>query len=138
MISKRTRYTILALSKLAGEYGKGPILIGEIARTQKLPQRFLELILLDLKKLGYVGSKLGKNGGYFLLRDPQKIKMSDVMRDFEGPIALLPCVSEKYYQSCEHCKDETTCKIRKVFRNIRDYSFEVFRNTTLKDLISDQ
>ncbi|MCK9616236.1 MAG: Rrf2 family transcriptional regulator [Lentimicrobiaceae bacterium] len=138
MLSKRTRYTILALSKLAIDFGRGPILIGDIARSEHIPQRFLELILLDLKKLGYVGSKLGKKGGYFLLRNPFDIRMSEIMRDFEGPIALLPCVSEKYYQPCEHCKDETVCGIKKMFRKIRDNTYEMFNNTTLGEISGKQ
>ncbi len=127
---------MLALTKLAREYGKGAMLISELAKSEKLPQRFLENILLELKKKGILGSKLGKSGGYFLLRHPKDVNLAEIVRHFEGPIALLACVSEKAYQSCEFCKDETACNIRKVFKEIRDSTFEKLENTTLEVLIS--
>jgi len=126
---------MLALSRLAREAGKGAILISDIARTENIPQRYLEAILLDLKKLGMLGSKLGKNGGYYLLRKPEDINLSQVVRHFEGPIAMVSCVSEKAYQPCEFCHDETTCNLRKVFKDIRDYTYTKLQNTTLRDLI---
>ncbi|MDP4185474.1 MAG: Rrf2 family transcriptional regulator [Bacteroidota bacterium] len=135
MLSRKTRYAMMALAKLAKEYGKGPILISEIAESEKIPQRFLENILLDLKRVGILGSRLGKAGGYYLLRSPEEVNLSDVVRYFEGSIALMSCVSEKAYQPCEFCKDEQTCKIRRVFKEIRDNTFEVLQNTSLKDLI---
>jgi len=135
MLSQKTRYAMLALSRLAREAGKGAILISDIARTENIPQRYLEAILLDLKKLGMLGSKLGKNGGYYLLRKPEDINLSQVVRHFEGPIAMVSCVSEKAYQPCEFCHDETTCNLRKVFKDIRDYTYAKLQNTTLRDLI---
>ncbi|HNW53406.1 MAG TPA: Rrf2 family transcriptional regulator, partial [Bacteroidales bacterium] len=120
MLSKKTRYALMALTKLSREYGKGAILISEIAAAEKIPQRFLETILLDLKNLGILGSKLGKNGGYFLLKNPKEISMADIIRHFECTIALVYCVSEKAYQPCEFCKSEATCKIKTVFKTIRD------------------
>lgn len=127
---------MLALTHLAKQTGKGPIMIGEIARAETIPQRYLEAILLDLKKLGMLGSKLGKNGGYFLIRKPEEINLSQVVRHFEGPIALVSCVSEKAYQSCEFCKDENSCNLKKVFKEIRDYTYNKLQQTTLLDLIS--
>ena len=88
------------------EYGKGAILISDIAKSEMIPQRFLESILLDLKNFGVLSSKLGKSGGYYLLKKPEDVNLSDIVRHFEGAIALIPCTSEKYYQECEHCKDE--------------------------------
>lgn len=128
---------MLALTRLAKEKGNGAILISDIARSESIPQRYLEAILLDLKKLGMLGSKLGKSGGYFLIRKPEDINLSEVVRHFEGPIALVPCVSEKAYQPCEFCKEESNCNIRKVFKDIRDYTYRKLQETTLKDLISD-
>jgi Rrf2 family protein len=136
MLSQKTRYAMVALTRLAREYGKGPLLISELARSEKLPQRFLENILLDLKKVGILGSKLGKSGGYFLLRQPKDVNLAEIVRHFEGPIALLSCVSEKAYQSCEFCKDENTCNIRKVFKEIRDATFTKLENATLEILIT--
>jgi Rrf2 family protein len=134
-LSKKTRYAMLALTKLSRDYGKGPIMISEIAKSENLPQRFLENILLELKNLGILGSKLGKSGGYFLLKHPREIRLSEVVRHFEGTIALLACVSEKAYQPCEFCKDEEDCKIRGVFKEVRDKSYEILYQTTLESLI---
>ena len=134
MLSKKTRYAMLALARLAREYGKGAIFISDIAKSEMIPQRFLESILFDLKNFGVLGSKLGKSGGYYL-KKPEDVNLSDIVRHFEGAIALIPCASEKYYQPCEHCKDEKKCKIRKVFKVIRDETYEKLKNTTLKDLI---
>jgi Rrf2 family protein len=135
MLSQKTRYAILALTRLAREVGNGAILISDIARSEAIPQRYLEAILLDLKKLGMLGSKLGKSGGYYLIRKPEDINLSQVVRHFEGPIALVPCVSEKAYQPCGFCKDEASCTTRKVFKDIRDYTYEKLAQTTLLSLI---
>jgi Rrf2 family protein len=134
LLSKKTRYAMMAMIKLAKEYGNGAILISEIARSENIPQRFLENILLEMKNLGFLGSKLGKSGGYYLIHRPEEITLSDIIRHFEGTIAMLSCVSEKSYQPCEFCKDEETCKIRNTFKEVRDKTFEIFSRTTLKDL----
>jgi Rrf2 family protein len=134
-LSKKTRYAIVALTRLAREYGKGPMQIREIAENEKIPQSFLENILLELRKLGILGSKLGKSGGYFLLKKPSEVNLAEIVRHFEGTIALMYCVSEKAYQPCEFCKDEATCEIRKVFKEIRDTTYNILANTTLEALI---
>jgi Rrf2 family protein len=135
MLTQKTRYSMLAMTKLAKEYGNGPLIINEIAESEKIPKRFLESILLELKKNGYLGSKLGKNGGYYLIKRPEEINLLEIIRLFEGHIALLPCISEKFYQSCEHCKDEATCNIRHTFKDIREYTWKRLENTSLASLI---
>jgi Rrf2 family protein len=135
ILSKKTRYAIVALTRLAKEYGKSPIPIKEIAAEEKIPQSFLENILLDLKKLGILGSNLGKAGGYYLLKKPEDVRLADIVRHFEGTISLMYCVSEKSYRPCEFCKDETTCQIRRVFKEIRDSTNGILARTTLKELI---
>jgi Rrf2 family protein len=134
ILSKKTRYAIVALTRLAREFGKGPMQIREIAEDEKIPQSFLENILLELRKLGILGSKLGKSGGYFLLKKPSDVNLAEIVRHFEGTIALMYCVSEKAYQPCEFCKDEATCEIRKVFKEIRDTSYDILSRTTLESL----
>lgn len=134
MLSKKTRYALMALTKLSREYGKGAILISDIAKAESIPQRFLENILLELKNLGLLGSKLGKNGGYFLLKNPEDISLADIIRYFEGTIALVYCVSEKAYQPCEFCKNEETCKLKSVFKTIRDNTFNVLQDTSIADI----
>jgi Rrf2 family protein len=135
MLSKKTRYAMVALSYLAKENSNRAVMSTEIAKNEKIPQRFLENILLELKKLGMLGSKSGKTGGYYLIKKPEDVRLSDIVRHFEGAIALLYCVSEKQYQPCEFCKDEATCKIRGVFKEIRDTTFGILEKTTLRDLI---
>ena len=136
LLSKKTRYAVIALIKLAREYGKGAILISEIANSENIPQRFLENILLELKREGFLGSKLGKSGGYYLLRKPEEITLLEVIRHFEGTIAMLSCVSEKSYQPCEFCKDESQCKIRIVFKELRANTYDLLNKTSLKELSS--
>jgi Rrf2 family protein len=135
MLSKKTRYAILALAKLGREYGNGAIMISDIASSENIPKRFLENILLELKNLGFLGSKLGKNGGYYLLRNPGEIKMSAIIRHFEGTIALTYCVSEKAYRPCEFCRDESICKLRDMFQTIRDNTFNILDQTSIAEIM---
>ena len=135
MLSSKTKYAIMALTLLAREYGNGVIQVSVIASSHRIPQRYLENIMLDLKKLGVIGSKSGKSGGYYLTKPPSEISLADVIRPFEGTIALVSCVSERQYQHCEFCIDETACKTRVVFKEIRDNTFEILTRTTLDKLI---
>jgi Rrf2 family protein len=136
ILSKKTRYAIVALTRLAREYGKGPMQIREIAEIEKIPRSFLENILLDLKKIGVLGSNLGKSGGYYMLKKPEDVSLADIVRHFEGTISLMYCVSENAYRPCEFCKDETECQIRKVFKEVHDTTYGILARTTLKDLIN--
>ncbi len=135
MLTQRTRYSMLAMVRLAKEYGKGPLMTNEIAKSERIPKRFLESILLELKNNGYLSSKLGKNGGYSLVKAPKDITLLEIVRLFEGSIALLKCTSEKYYEPCEHCKDEQTCLIREPFRDIREYTYQKLAHTSLDMLV---
>lgn len=135
MISKKTKYAINALVYLAKKPLQQPILISEIAEHEHIPQKFLEAILLNLKKDGILASKKGKGGGYFLLKSPNDVNMADVMRLFDGPIALLPCVTYKYYQKCEECTDEASCGIRSVFLEVRNQTVDLLKKATLTEII---
>lgn len=135
MLTQKTRYAIFALVKLARENNQGPIQINQIAESEKIPKRFLEAILLELKNNGYLDSKLGKNGGYFLNKKPEQINLLEIVRLFEGAIALLPCISEKYYKPCVQCADEATCSIRFTFKDIREYTYNKLASTSLASLI---
>ena len=126
---------MLAMARLAKEFGKGTLMINEIAESEKIPKRFLESILLELKKNGYLSSRLGKNGGYFLMKDPRTISLLEIVRLFEGSIAMLKCTSEKFYEPCNHCKDEAKCTIRGTFKDIREYTYTKLAATTLDMLI---
>jgi Rrf2 family protein len=135
ILSKKTRYAMVALSRLAEEYGKGPVQIRHIAEGEKIPQSFLENILLDLRKLGILGSQIGKAGGYFLLKKPSEVNLAEIINHFEGTISLLYCVSEKAYRPCEFCKDESTCQIRGVFREVNNATESILSKATLETLI---
>jgi Rrf2 family protein len=135
MISRKTKYAINALVHLTKRKNEGPILISEIAEAEHIPQKFLESILLDLRKAGFLASKKGKGGGYYLLKDPKEINLADVMRLFDGPIALLPCVSYTYYERCEECKDEETCGQRDVFMEVRNKTVQMLKKATLTEII---
>lgn len=135
MLSKKAKYALNALVYLARNNDKGPILISEISEEQHIPKKFLESILLDLRNAGILSSKKGRGGGYYLLRSPEEVNMADVIRMFEGALALLPCVTYKYYERCEECKDEETCGIRRVIKEVRDHTVNILKNNSLSDII---
>ena len=133
MISKKTKYGLKAITYIARQEG-AMISIGEISKSENIPHKFLESILLSLRKAGFLGSKKGKGGGYYLLKPASEIFMVDLMRILEGPIAPVACVSLNYYEKCEDCEDESTCSLNKLMQQVRDANLRVFRNTTLEDL----
>ena len=134
MLSKKTKYGLKALTYIARQEGNKPVQVGEIAKSELIPQKFLESILLTLRKSGCLGSKKGKHGGYYLIKKPSEINMADVMRVLEGPIAMVPCVSLNFYEKCDDCPDENKCSVNKLMIQVRDNTLEVLRNTTLEDL----
>ncbi len=135
MLSKKTQYALKALTFMAERKKDGPILIAEIAKKKKIPLKFLENILLELRKAGLLESKKGKGGGYFFKVDPKDIPLAQVMRLIEGPIALLPCVSLNFYQKCKDC-DEKKCGLNKVMKLVRDNTLEILENKTVADLMA--
>lgn len=135
MISKKTQYSIYALVRLGKEFEKGPLLISDIAKTEKIPKKFLEAILLELKSGGFVNSKKGKGGGYYLIKNPKDINLADVIRQFEGAIALLPCAAYKYYESCSSCRDEETCGVRNVIKEVREETVRLLKTFSIADII---
>ena len=134
MLSKKTKYGIKALVYLAKQTSQQPVQISVISETENISQKFLESILLTLKKYGILGSKKGKGGGYYLRKLPEDIPMTTVMRLLEGPIAMVPCVSLNFYEKCSDCPDEHQCAVHKLMLKVRDNTLEIFRNTTLKHL----
>ena len=135
MLSKKTKYGLKALLFLARQEKNTPVQISMISKSENISQKFLESILLTLRKIGVLGSKKGKNGGYYLLKDPQDIKMSLVMRTLEGPIAMVPCVSLNFYEKCDDCPDETLCGVHTLMAEVRDKTLDIFNNKSLADLI---
>ena len=135
MLSKKTQYALKAMIALASEQPGEPIMIASLAEHERIPKKFLELILLDLKGLGVVQSKKGKQGGYYLSRNPREIKLGHIIRGIEGPLALLPCVSQSQYQRCDECHDERTCGLRLVMKDVRDATAKILDNTSLADVL---
>lgn len=133
MLSKKTQYAFKALMHLAQNYEKGPVLIAEISRKRKIPLKFLENILLELKRADILDSKKGKGGGYFLAKHPKKVLLADVFRLIDGPIALLPCVSLHFYERCKNC-DEKSCGLHRVMCDVRDANLAILERKTVADI----
>ncbi|WP_164158007.1 RrF2 family transcriptional regulator [Sandarakinorhabdus rubra] len=138
MLTQRSRYALRALIFIARSGGVAPVPISAIAADQKLPRKFLEAILLDLKNGGLVNSYRGKMGGYRLARPAGQISFGEIIRLIEGPIALVPCVSLSAYQRCVDCFEESTCVIRKVMLTVREQTANILDHTTLADLSIDR
>lgn len=135
MLSKKTQYAFRALTHLVEKFDQGPVLISEIAKRKKIPLKFLENILLELKKAEILESKKGKGGGYYLKQNPSKVKVANVIRIVDGPIAMLPCASLYFYERCKNC-NEKNCGIHDVMVEVRDATLGVLENRTLNDLVS--
>ena len=135
MLSRKTKYGIKALAYLAKIESQSPIAIATIADAENIPHKFLEAILLELRKNSILGSRKGQGGGYYLMQSPEKIRMSAVHRILEGPIAMLPCVSLNFYEKCEDCGDEDACSVNKLMIQVRDNTLAILENQTLQDLI---
>lgn len=136
MISQKAKYALRALVALC-KAGRGETrMISEISREQAIPKKFLEQILLELKRAGIVMSRRGRMGGYELLRVPEKITFGEVLRLIDGPMAPLPCLSKIAYRRCEDCRDEATCEIRHVFARVTLATREVLDSTTLADAMN--
>ena len=122
MLSQKSRYALKALLVLAARVDTDPMQISEIAETASVPRKFLEQILLELKKPGIVRSHRGRLGGYSLGRPAKDISFADVLRVTDGPLALSPCVSVMAYRKCDDCFDEAICGIRKALLAARGYT----------------
>ena len=138
MLSKKTKYALHALTYLGKHRENKTVLIHDIAEEHGISHKFLENILLELRKAGYLGSKKGKGGGYYLIKEPKDIPLSRVIRLLDGPIALLPCVSLNYYEPCSECKNEAQCGINKVMIQVRDETLKILENKSLQDILDGE
>ncbi len=136
MLSQKARYALHALIVLAEKGGREPMMIADIAEEAGVPRKFLEQILLGLKKRGIVQSLRGRSGGYLLGRPPKEISFADIIRETDGPLALSPCVSVTAYHRCPDCVDEATCAIRKVLLAAREATAEVLESRTLAQAVA--
>lgn len=138
MLSKRCKYALKAMIFLAEYYKKGQVSISVIAEKENIPKKFLEQILLELKRSKLVNSKQGPLGGYYLLKKPSEISLADLYRIFDGPIALTPCVSINYYEECDDCLDEATCYLRNELIKVRDKTRSSMMEATLESFLNSK
>src|SRR6201996_5879368 len=136
MLSQKARYALHALIVLAEHSGEEPMMIADIADAAGVPRKFLEQILLELRKRGILRSLRGRSGGYLLAKSPKDISFADIIRVTDGPLALAPCVSVTAYHRCEDCVDEKTCAIRKVLLQARDATAAVLESQTLAGAVA--
>ena len=133
-LSRRCKYALRALYRLTREYQQGPVRIAQIAAKERIPRKFLEAILVQLRDRQIVGSREGKNGGYYLSAPPQTVTIGSVLRIIDGPLAPLPCASETAYQPCDECEDEARCETKFVMREVRNAIAGVLDNVTLAEV----
>lgn len=135
MLAKKTKYAIIALVRLAREYRQKPLQIATLAAEEKIPKKFLEAILRELKNAGILNSVKGRYGGYYLSQDPEEVNLATIIRLFNGPIAFIPCVTYLYYEACDVDKNEELCGIRTFFKEVRDVAVDIFKQATLAEII---
>ena len=136
MMSQKTRYALRALFVLGERADGGPVMIAEIAEQANVPRKFLEQILLEMKRRGIVHSHRGKFGGYTLGRKPEDISFAEVFRLTDGPLALSPCASRTAFRPCDDCGDVSACAIRKVLLKVRDVTAEILEHHTVADALA--
>ena len=151
MLSKKAQYAFRALSTLVrsdlqrrNEAGSAssassdaPTSIAEMVKIHPMSTKFLETILLDLKRGGILGSKKGKGGGYYLLKHPEDTPLAQVIRILDGPIAPMPCVSLHFYERCHDC-NEAICGLNRLMSEVRDANLAVLERRSLADLAAEQ
>jgi Rrf2 family protein len=135
-ISKRGEYALRALIDIgiASELGRDLVQIRELAEQEKLPVKFLEQILAQLKGAGFISSKRGKQGGYYLRRPMNKIRFGEVIRLIDGPLAPISCVSQTAYERCS-CPDEAHCGLRMLMLDVRNAIANILDKYTLADTV---
>ena len=135
MISQRARYAFKAMVALArAKPGEG-LQIRQLCEQEKLPRKFIEQILLTLKAAGYITSRRGRDGGYEMLKDPEKIFIGPLLRTVDGPIAPLPCLSRTAYKRCDDCRDEAYCELRIAFDKAYSLYLTALEQTTLAEVM---
>lgn len=136
MLSKRTKYAMNALLELARMAPGEVCSATDLAGRARVPKKFLEAILVDLRNAGLVSSRKGRSGGHMLRRPAAEIHMAEVIRLFDGAIGLIPCVTHRYYERCEECVSEEHCGIRDLFIEVREATVRLLKEATLADLLT--
>jgi Rrf2 family protein len=135
MLSQKARYALKALFVLAARQAGETMMIAEIADEARVPRKFLEQILLELKKRGILHSHRGKHGGYALGRTADKISFAEVIRVIDGPLALAPCASVTAYRRCDDCVDEDSCTLHRVLVAVQRATADILENRTLTEAL---
>lgn len=134
-MSKKCKYALKALVYLGKRHHQGPVFTADIATEENIPRKFLEQILLELKRAHLVNSRQGSKGGYYLLKPPSAILLADIYRLFDGPIALVPCASLYFYERCDDCADEASCPLRQELIKVREATRQVMSQTSIQSFI---
>ncbi|TAN63366.1 MAG: Rrf2 family transcriptional regulator [Magnetospirillum sp.] len=134
MLSSKAKYGLKAMVYLARSEGQGPVLIADVAEAERIPKKFLDTILLELKNHGLLQSKKGKGGGYTMARPAARIMVGEIVRILDGPLAPVQCVSRTAYRRCDDCVDEAACAVRAVMQDVRDAISAILDNTSLADM----
>ncbi len=137
MLSRKTKYGIKALTYICKHEDEAPIAIATIAEAENISRKFLESILLTLKKGGILSAKKGKGGGYYLRKSPEEVFMVDIVRLLGGPIAMVPCVSLNFYEKCDDCPYEEGCGVNRLMLEVRDSTLKILRRKSLKELTQE-
>lgn len=133
MLSQKTRYAIRALQHLADHYGEGPVPLTDIAETQKIPGKFLTVILSELAREGLVDTQRGRDGGYWLALSPIDISYGDIVRLTRGSLALTPCASRFAHETCTNCLTESECRLHRIMLRVRDETARVLDGISLAE-----
>ena len=136
MISQRSRYALKALIRLA-KLGRGVARSTRaLAAEEGMPSAFLEQIMIDLKRAGFLAARRGKEGGYSLNVDPAELSLATIMRQIDGPVAPLPCLSRTAYRRCDDCADESSCALRAILSEAHEAAIEALEKRTLAEAIA--
>lgn len=136
MLSQKTRYAIRAMQHLADNYGQGPVQLAAIAAAQKIPAKFLTVILSELARSGLIDSQRGRDGGYWLAIPPLDITYGDLIRHMRGSLALVPCASRYAHETCKNCLEEGECRTRALMLDVRDRTAQILDGIRLSDAIT--
>ncbi len=131
-LSTKGEYASRAILELSLNHNKGPLHIKNISAAQEIPERFLEQILLMLKRAGYLRSRKGPRGGYYLAKSPSEITVAEIIRLMDGPLAPIDCVSVTAHEVCPR---ENFCGLKWLWKKVRDSVAEILERTTFKDLV---
>ena len=134
MLSKKAKYGLKALLYLADQPDTRAVLIADIANHERIPKKFLDMILLEMRNAGILCSRKGKGGGYALALSPERIVIGTVIRLLDGPLAPVPCVSQTAYRRCEDCVSEEACRVRRLMGQVRNAKAGILDVTTLADI----